>query len=151
MRLLDFVADYREPQYHRWDQDKYAFVSNVEIDCEARIPYCRAVCCKLTFCYSRQDVDEGALEWNPAAPFRNLKGEDGRCVHQDRSTGFCSVHEIRPIPCRYYDCSRDERIWLDFERMIPRPEVERDDWPWSLDDGVSPFSDEAVAGEEDGE
>jgi hypothetical protein len=35
------------------------------------------------------------------------------------------VHHARPRTCRVYDCRRDPRIWLDFERRIPAPEDAR--------------------------
>jgi hypothetical protein len=39
------------------------------------------------------------------------------------------VHEHRPVPCRAYDCRKDNKIWLDFEKKIINPDILRDDWP----------------------
>jgi hypothetical protein len=32
------------------------------------------------------------------------------------------VYEHRPAICRTYDCRKDPRIWIDFEKRIPAPE-----------------------------
>jgi hypothetical protein len=35
------------------------------------------------------------------------------------------VWQQRPIPCRGYDCRKDERIWLDFEKRIINPDFDQ--------------------------
>jgi hypothetical protein len=35
----------------------------VEIDCPRRIPLYKAACCRLRFALSRQDVEEGIVQW----------------------------------------------------------------------------------------
>src|SRR6266508_3383213 len=43
----------QEPEY-----DKYNLDGGVQIDCESRLQFCRAACCRLQFALSRQDVEE---------------------------------------------------------------------------------------------
>jgi Fe-S-cluster containining protein len=105
--------------------DKYAFDGGVEIDCENRIPICRAACCRLSFALSRQDVEEGVVQWDFARPYMIAQGEDGYCAHLDRTSRRCGVYEHRPVACRGYDCRRDSRIWADFENRVPSPDLER--------------------------
>ena len=45
------------------DVDKYAVEEPTGIDCAARIPLCKAACCRLRFPLSRQDVEGGAVRW----------------------------------------------------------------------------------------
>jgi Fe-S-cluster containining protein len=101
--------------------DKYAVASPPDLDCAALFPLCRARCCRLTFTLSFQDLDEGIVRWSYSRPYWIRQGEDGICVHSERATGRCGVYAHRPAICREYDCRRDPRIWLDFERRIPAP------------------------------
>lgn len=98
--------------------DKYA-VESPPIDCAARLPLCQARCCKLDFLLSVEDLDERVAQWDYARPYRIRKRADGTCVHNH--DGACSIHERRPGACRAYDCRKDRRIWLDFDRWIPAP------------------------------
>lgn len=98
--------------------DKYA-VASPPIDCAERLPLCQARCCTLGHVLSAQDLDERVARWDYARPYRLLKRADGYCVHNDE--GRCSIHEQRPASCRAYDCRKDRRIWLDFDRWIPAP------------------------------
>ena len=45
---------YQDPEY-----DKYTFGQEADVDCESRLDTCKAVCCKLPFALSKQDVEEG--------------------------------------------------------------------------------------------
>src|SRR5690606_2972362 len=99
--------------------DKYALGDIPRIDCEARLPLCRARCCRLPFALSRQDLDEGVLRWRYERPYLLAKRADGMCVHNNG--GACDRYESRPGQCRRYDCRNDRRIWLDFEAGIPAP------------------------------
>jgi Fe-S-cluster containining protein len=110
----------QEPEY-----DKYNLEGGVQIDCESRLAFCRAACCRLKFALSRQDVEEGILKWDFAPPYMIKQGQDGYCVHLDRQGCRCSVYQQRPVPCRAYDCRHDQRIWLDFERKVVNPELEK--------------------------
>jgi len=100
--------------------DKYQ-MPNSPVDCEKRIPICRARCCSFTVEMSRQDLDEGLLLWEIQDPYVLRREADGLCSHLDRQTRFCGVYQNRPAACRIYDCRDDERIWLNFEKMIPAP------------------------------
>jgi hypothetical protein len=112
-----------------FDVDKHEWQDGVEIDCEARVHLCRAACCRLTVGLSTEDVKEGILRWETFMPYALARAPDGYCVHMERGTCRCTVYEHRPIPCRAYDCRNDERIWIDFEKRIPNPNVEDPDWP----------------------
>ncbi|MFT3775522.1 MAG: hypothetical protein QM820_60010 [Minicystis sp.] len=98
--------------------DKYA-VAGPPIDCAARLPLCKARCCTLDVVLSVQDLDERVVSWDYARPYRIRRREDGFCTHHHE--GRCTIHEQRPGACRAYDCRRDRRIWLDFDRGIPAP------------------------------
>ena len=100
--------------------DKYQ-VPNSPVDCEKRIPICHGRCCSLTVEMSRQDLEERKLLWDIDNPYILKRERDGRCTHQDRTTKFCGAYQHRPAVCRSYECSKDDRIWLDFEKMIPAP------------------------------
>jgi hypothetical protein len=104
--------------------DKYAFEGGVVIDCENRIPICKAACCRLSFALSRQDVEEGVLRWDFARPYMIAQGEDGYCAHLDRASHRCGVYQHRPVACRGYDCRKDSRIWADFDNRVPSPDLE---------------------------
>ena len=105
--------------------DKYGFEGAAEIDCESRLPVCRAACCRLQFALTRQDVEEGVVEWEFGRPYMIRQGSDGYCNHLDREGCHCTVYDQRPVACRGYDCRGDKRIWADFEKRIPSPELER--------------------------
>lgn len=113
-------AAYQDPEH-----DKYAFESSVEIDCENRLHLCKAACCRLRFALSHQDVEEGIVQWDFAHPYFIAHREDGYCSHLDRGHMNCTVHQNRPVPCRAYDCRKDNRIWSDFEQRIVSPELSK--------------------------
>jgi Fe-S-cluster containining protein len=91
---------------------------DVLVDCAARMPVCRAVCCKLAVALSKPEVEAGRLAWDAGRPYYLRKGPDGRCSHQVRETGACGVYDERPAPCRRYTCATDRRIWADFDGMV---------------------------------
>jgi Fe-S-cluster containining protein len=105
--------------------DKYAVTPDEIpiIDCASRYHICRAACCALRFPLSKQDLDEGIVRWELGHPYRNRQGPDGLCVHLDRGTHGCSIYEHRPGICRIYDCRKDSRIWLDFDKGLINPEL----------------------------
>jgi Fe-S-cluster containining protein len=123
--------------YQPTERDKYHFQGAADVDCAARIPFCHAVCCRLPFALSEQDVVEGVVQWDPAQPYLIRQEADGRCTHQDRGTGFCSIHARRPVPCRAFTCEHDERIWLDFDAMIVNPAINDEIWPFGFGDNLS--------------
>ncbi len=104
--------------------DKYT-VEGATPPCEELIPICQARCCKLTFSLSTADLDEGVIRWDYGQPYLIRQREsDGKCVHNDPASGFCTVHQYRPRGCRIYDCRNDPRIWTDYEKRIPAPEIQ---------------------------
>ena len=84
------------------------------IDCEARLPVCKAVCCRLHFALSVEEIESGSMKWELGHPYFNRHNADGYCHQWD---GGCGVYESRPSVCRLYTCANDDRIWKDFEAM----------------------------------
>lgn len=107
------------------EQDKYSYESEVRIDCENRLHLCRAACCRLRFALSVQDVEEGVVKWDLGHPYMIRHTAEGYCHHLERDTCRCGVYENRPVVCRSYDCRKDERIWLDFEKQVINPDLEK--------------------------
>jgi Fe-S-cluster containining protein len=87
------------------------------VDCAARMHVCQAVCCKLRFPLSADEVDAGKVRWDLGHPYFVRHDASGRCVHNDAGNGGCSVYEDRPSVCRRYSCAGDTRIWKDFDAM----------------------------------
>ena len=114
------------------EHDKYAFDNQVDIDCASHIPLCHATCCRLPFALSKQDVREGIVRWDLGQPYMIDQGADGYCNHLDRSARACNIWNNRPVPCRGFDCRKDKRIWLDFDKRIPNPAINQPDWARSL-------------------
>jgi len=104
-------------------EDKYSCQHAVTIDCASRIHLCKARCCTFAFYLTDQDLDEGVVRWDYGRPYWIQKGEGSYCVHCEPATWHCRIHPYRPYVCRAYDCRNDQRVWLDFERMIPSPEL----------------------------
>jgi len=119
-RALGMGAVFQDPEHN-----KYAFAEKeVTIDCEKRIPLCKAACCRLTFALSRQDIEEGIGKWDFGRPYMIAHDTDGYCRHLDRQACRCSVYANRPVPCRAYDCRQDKQIWADFENRVINPDLE---------------------------
>ena len=116
----------QEPEY-----DKYAFEGEAKIDCENRVHLCKAACCRLPFALSKQDIREGIVHWDLGQPYIIAQEKDGYCSHLSRNDCHCSIREHRPVPCRAYDCRKDKKIWLDFEKKVINPDILKDDWPRS--------------------
>lgn len=112
---------------------KYEFKGGAEIDCENRLHLCKAACCRLPFALSKQDVQEGIVRWDLGQPYINARDEEGYCRQMDRGTCRCTVYEHRPIPCRGYDCRKDERIWIHFENRVINPKLADPNWPDCLE------------------
>ena len=104
------------------EDSRAAAVSSEEIDCAARIPYCKASCCRLRWPMTLAEVESGPVKWDLGRPFFNLHAAHGYCHQFDTESHGCNVYEQRPQPCRQYNCVDDERIWLDFENMVPNTE-----------------------------
>lgn len=130
----EMAVKYSEPGI-----DKYDFEGGPEIDCENRIPLCKASCCRLSVFLTRDDVAEGVLRWETADPYVLARARDGYCVHMNMGNCQCTVYEKRPLTCRTYDCRQDKRIWLDFEARVPQPLLDDPSWP----KGIEPPGDSA--------
>jgi hypothetical protein len=100
------------------DGDKYALRDLPRIDCLPRLPACRGRCCTFAFMLSLQDVADG-VRFDPNNPFAIAHDEHGMCVHSVECQ--CTIYSKRPAVCRTYECSKDPRIWIDFEKGIARP------------------------------
>ena len=88
------------------------------VDCAARLHICKAVCCRLRFPLSGEEVESGGpLKWDLGRPYFNRHNEHGYCHQCDSETHACNVYEQRPAPCRQYSCVGDDRIWKDFDAM----------------------------------
>jgi Fe-S-cluster containining protein len=88
-----------------------------EVDCEARMSICHAVCCKLNFALTPEELDTG-IKWDLGFPYFIRHEANGYCSHNDVGTGGCNVYADRPAVCRRYSCANDTRIWKDFEAMV---------------------------------
>jgi Fe-S-cluster containining protein len=99
----------------RVDADEYP--QGPPVDCAARLPVCKAVCCRLRFPLSVEEVESGPLKWELGRPYFNRHGEDGYCHQCDGETKACHIYDERPAPCRQYSCVGDDRIWKDFDAM----------------------------------
>jgi Fe-S-cluster containining protein len=88
-----------------------------QVNCAERMHICHAVCCKLNFALTAEEVDAGKVKWDLGFPYIVRHDADGLCTHNDRATGGCGVYADRPGICRRYSCANDRRIWKDFERM----------------------------------
>ena len=106
------------------EQDKYSFDKEASIDCMSRIHICHAICCRLDFALSKQDIEEGIIKWDLGRPYMIAKDENGFCRHLNLTTHTCSVRDFRPVPCRGYDCRSDKRIWADFEKGELNPKLD---------------------------
>jgi Fe-S-cluster containining protein len=88
------------------------------VDCAARLPVCQAVCCRLKFALSQEEVERGRVKWDIGHPYVIRQDSSGYCCHNDGPTRSCSVYEDRPHLCRRYSCRGDSRIWTDFDGMV---------------------------------
>jgi Fe-S-cluster containining protein len=124
-RLLDSFLDRgMGVAMQEGERDKYAFSETVEIDCASRVHLCKAACCRMSFALSQQDVEEGVIKWDLGRPYLIAQDSEGYCRHLDRESNRCTVRDQRPLPCRGYDCRRDKRVWVDFEKRIINPQLE---------------------------
>ena len=90
-------------------------VEEPDIDCEARLPICKAACCRLHFALSVEEVERGGpLRWELGHPYFNRHNADGYCHQWDDG---CGIYDERPSVCRSYTCAGDDRIWKDFDAM----------------------------------
>lgn len=101
-------------------------VESPAIPCAELLPLCKARCCTLTFTLSTQDLEDRQVRWDLAKPYWNLRRPDGYCVHHESASGGCGIYQHRPVPCRTFDCRKDRRIWIDYDKRIPAPPQDDD-------------------------
>ncbi|HVV86586.1 MAG TPA: hypothetical protein VHE35_26190 [Kofleriaceae bacterium] len=89
----------------------------VAVDCAARLPICRSVCCQLSFALTVEEIEAGRTRWDLGQPYFVRHEADGYCTHRHAASGACTIYEVRPGVCKHYSCAGDTRIWKDFERM----------------------------------
>jgi Fe-S-cluster containining protein len=113
--------------YQDPEEDKYAFDGNPEIDCQSCLQSCKAICCKIPFALSRQDVQEGLVRWEFGRPYLIAHDKDGYCVHLNRENYQCAAYEHRPLPCRGFNCRDNEKwpVWQNFDAQVINSEFER--------------------------
>ncbi len=118
--VKNFVESGLGLMFQDTEEDKYEFEHEAKVDCKSRLDICKAVCCKLPFALSRQDVKEGIIRWEFARPYLIAHGDEGYCVHLDRNTYHCTVRDKRPLPCRGFSCKDNEKwhVWADYDKMI---------------------------------
>jgi Fe-S-cluster containining protein len=90
----------------------------VEVNCDERMHICHAVCCKLNFALTAEEVESGKVKWDLGFPYFIRHGSNSYCSHNDTATGRCNVYADRPGVCRRYSCAHDTRIWKDFDNMV---------------------------------
>jgi Fe-S-cluster containining protein len=88
------------------------------VDCAARLPVCQAVCCRLKFALSQDEVEKGRVKWDIGHPYVIRQDSTGYCCHNEVPTHRCTVYEDRPRLCQRYSCRGDSRIWTDFDGMV---------------------------------
>lgn len=88
-----------------------------KVNCKERMHVCNAVCCKLYFALSLDDLEKRKVKWDLGRPYFIRQEEDGYCTHINRESKQCCVYNDRPNPCSIYSCIGDKRIWKDFEKM----------------------------------
>lgn len=89
------------------------------VNCSERLHICNAVCCKLSFPLSVEEIEAGLIKWDLGKPYQIRHQGNGYCHHLKNDDGYCcSVYENRPSVCSKYSCSNDQRIWTDFDNMV---------------------------------
>lgn len=88
------------------------------INCDERLHICKAACCRLSFALSLSDLEVGKVKWDFGKPYYIRHTASGHCVHLDQGSCHCGVYDHRPKICRGYSCQDDQRIWIDFDKMV---------------------------------
>lgn len=89
----------------------------VHINCADRVHLCKAVCCKLNFILTPSEVQAGKVKWDDKHPYLIAHQPNGYCAHIEGNLR-CNVYSDRPALCRRFDCSKDPRIWKDFDNYV---------------------------------
>jgi Fe-S-cluster containining protein len=102
----------------RKDNEAIESTTFVPVNCEERMPICKAVCCKLSFALSIEEIEVGKLKWELGKPYYIRHKSNGYCCHINNENKQCNVYENRPSVCKKYSCANDTRIWKNFDKMI---------------------------------
>lgn len=97
--------------------DRKAKGEFIPVNCEERMHICNAICCKLDFALSAEEVESGKVKWDLGRPYFIRHESHGHCTHIDPETKKCGIYHDRPSVCKIYSCAKDERIWKDFDKM----------------------------------
>jgi Fe-S-cluster containining protein len=97
--------------------DKSKGEKSIPVDCRKRIHICKAVCCRLNYALSVEEIESGKIKWDLGQPYFIRHQLNGYCSHFDPEKASCSIYSERPEVCRKYTCANDKRIWKDFENM----------------------------------
>jgi hypothetical protein len=99
---------------------------HVKIDCESRLSICKAACCRIFSVYlTHNEVESERYEWNPREPYALAKNRYG-CVYLQAGGCMCRRYaDSRPVICVNFSCVKDHRIWLDYEKKILNPRLEK--------------------------
>ena len=90
----------------------------IPVDCAVRMPVCKAVCCRLDFALSVEEIETGKIKWDIGRPYHIRQAQNGYCTHINTEQGHCcTVYQDRPAVCRTYSCAGDARIWKDFDAV----------------------------------
>lgn len=99
-------------------------VGDVDVDCDARKPTCKAACCRTyRVRLTEAEVLDGKVRWDLATPYMLPRLPNGDCVYLDGETFKCTIWEVRPAVCRGYSCESDALIWTDFAGVVPTDRV----------------------------
>ena len=110
------------PNVYMRHDDEVDDKESISVNCEKRKHLCKGACCKLTFALSEDEVEAGNVKWDLEKPYYIRHEENGYCSHINSENYGCTIYNNRPDLCRAYSCKDDERIWEDFDNMIPNKE-----------------------------
>ncbi len=79
--------------------------------CHQRLTLIIKMFVQYRFSLTREEVEQGRVQYEPSRPYFIKIDPDGYCPHLDRETLKCAVWEERPLRCRQYDCRGDREIW----------------------------------------
>jgi hypothetical protein len=100
----------------RFDTEDFKKKISPPVNCSERLHICKAVCCKLQFPLSAEEIEKGKIKWDLGIPYQIRQKDNGYCTH-NKADCSCSVYEDRPRICIKFSCVNDARIWKDFEKM----------------------------------
>lgn len=89
----------------------------IPVNCDERLHICEAVCCKLNFALSADEVESGKVRWDLGRPYLIRQEKSCYCTHINPENKSCGVYSDRPAVCKKYSCAKDNRIWKDFDKM----------------------------------